>query len=52
MLKEASLVSNAGIPIWVKSTGPSIVNGILAGAMLGALSMFSSEVTGQGTEIC
>ena len=47
MLKEATLVSNTGIPIWVRSTGPSIVNGILAGAMLGALSMFSSEVTGQ-----
>lgn len=47
MLKEATLVSNTGIPIWVRSTGPSIVSGILAGAMLGALSMFSSEVTGQ-----
>ncbi len=47
MLKEATLVSNTGIPIWVRSSGPSIVNGILAGAMLGALSMFSSEVTGQ-----
>ncbi|MHA2252007.1 MAG: hypothetical protein ACXAD7_16710 [Candidatus Kariarchaeaceae archaeon] len=47
MLKEATLVSSTGIPIWVRSTGPSIVNGILAGAMLGALSTFSSEVTGQ-----
>ncbi|MCH8907197.1 MAG: hypothetical protein IH840_08925 [Candidatus Heimdallarchaeota archaeon] len=47
MLKEATLVSNTGIPIWVRSTGPSMVSGILAGAMLGALSMFSAEVTGQ-----
>ncbi len=47
MLKEASLISSSGIPIWVRSTGPSIVDGILAGAMLGALSTFSSEVTGQ-----
>ena len=47
MLKEATLVSNTGIPIWVRSTGPSMVSGILAGAMVGALSMFSTEVTGQ-----
>lgn len=47
MLKEATLVTSSGIPIWVRTTGPSVVNGILAGAMLGALSMFSSEITGQ-----
>ncbi|MHA2091067.1 MAG: hypothetical protein ACW98K_09425 [Candidatus Kariarchaeaceae archaeon] len=47
MLKEATLVSSTGIPIWTRSAGPSIVDGILAGAMLGALSTFSTEVTGQ-----
>lgn len=47
MLKEATLLTSSGIPIWVRSSGPSIVKGILAGAMLGALSMFSSEVTGK-----
>jgi len=33
--------------MWVRSSGPSLVSGILTGAMLGALSMFSTEVTGQ-----
>lgn len=47
MLKEATLISHTGIPVWVRSTGPSLVSGILAGAMVGALSMFSTEVTGQ-----
>lgn len=47
MLKEATLVSNIGIPIWSRSDGPSLVDGILAGAMVGALTTFSSEITGQ-----
>ncbi|MHA2502994.1 MAG: hypothetical protein ACXAE3_08995 [Candidatus Kariarchaeaceae archaeon] len=46
-MKEASLITKAGVPLWVRSSGPSVVSGILTGAMLGALSMFSSEVTGQ-----
>lgn len=47
MLKEATLVTNSGIPLWVRSGGATLVTNALTGAMLGALSMFSSEITGK-----
>lgn len=47
MLENAWLVIKSGVPIWSKTVGKSNIDEAMAGAIIGALSMFTTSELGQ-----